>query len=150
MQVLRFDVIRSLTVLFGLLAFMVVPGPVAAQSTDQVRRRNASRRSLLSRTGVSPGRLRLPVERGSFQAGRRRQGWRRPLPGLNRRVPPPSEWRFWMRIAPAGIPMLLEAAKETAGALIRGQLESGGWDNLIEFDPRAAIEVCLPDRSGNQ
>ncbi len=33
-------------------------------------------------------------------------------------------------------PMLLEAAKETAVALLRGQLVSGGWDNLIEFDPQ--------------
>ena len=35
-----------------------------------------------------------------------------------------------------GDPVLLEAAKETAGALVRGQLESGGWDNMIEFDPQ--------------
>ncbi|MGI9474517.1 MAG: pectate lyase [Rubripirellula sp.] len=34
-----------------------------------------------------------------------------------------------------GDPLLLEAAKETAEALQRGQLESGGWDNRIEFDP---------------
>ena len=32
-------------------------------------------------------------------------------------------------------PLLLEAAKETAEALRQGQLESGGWDNLIEFAP---------------
>jgi len=30
---------------------------------------------------------------------------------------------------------LLEAAKEVAQALIWGQLESGGWDNQIEFAP---------------
>jgi hypothetical protein len=34
-----------------------------------------------------------------------------------------------------GDSVLLEAAKETANALIRGQLRSGGWDNMIEFDP---------------
>ena len=34
-----------------------------------------------------------------------------------------------------GDPVLLEAARETAGALVRGQLRSGGWDNRIEFDP---------------
>lgn len=28
----------------------------------------------------------------------------------------------------------LEAARETAGALVRGQLCNGGWDKLIEFD----------------
>ena len=32
--------------------------------------------------------------------------------------------------------LLLEAAKETAAALVRGQLRSGGWDNQIEFDPK--------------
>ena len=30
-------------------------------------------------------------------------------------------------------PILLEAARETAEALIRGQLHSGGWDHRIEF-----------------
>lgn len=34
-----------------------------------------------------------------------------------------------------GEKILLNAAKETAVALIRGQLRSGGWDNRIEFDP---------------
>jgi hypothetical protein len=29
---------------------------------------------------------------------------------------------------------LLEAAVETARALVKGQLQSGGWDNFIEFD----------------
>lgn len=32
-------------------------------------------------------------------------------------------------------PLLLEAARETAGSLLRGQLVSGGWDNQMEFDP---------------
>jgi uncharacterized protein YyaL (SSP411 family) len=30
----------------------------------------------------------------------------------------------------------LEAATEAAGALVRGQLRSGGWDYRIEFDPK--------------
>jgi len=30
----------------------------------------------------------------------------------------------------------LEAARETAAALIYGQLKSGGWTNVIDFDPR--------------
>jgi PelA/Pel-15E family pectate lyase len=34
-----------------------------------------------------------------------------------------------------GDPYYLEAAKETAMALVRGQLLSGGWDYRIEFDP---------------
>lgn len=32
-------------------------------------------------------------------------------------------------------PYLLDAATETARALVKGQLVSGGWDNSIEFDP---------------
>src|SRR5690606_8405942 len=35
-----------------------------------------------------------------------------------------------------GDPLLRDAALETAEALIQGQLESGGWDNRIEFDPQ--------------
>lgn len=50
-----------------------------------------------------------------------------------------------------GDEVLLEAARETAGALVRGQLESGGWDNLIEFAPedraRYAYRVDEPDGS---
>lgn len=34
-----------------------------------------------------------------------------------------------------GDPLLREAAVETGMALVNGQLESGGWDNMIEFDP---------------
>ena len=34
-----------------------------------------------------------------------------------------------------GDPYYLDAARETALALVRGQLRSGGWDNRIEFDP---------------
>src|SRR3954453_12562777 len=30
----------------------------------------------------------------------------------------------------------LDAAKAAAGALVRGQLRSGGWDYAIEFDPQ--------------
>src|SRR5262245_7818462 len=32
-------------------------------------------------------------------------------------------------------PWYLEAARETAEALVHGQLESGGWTNLIDFNP---------------
>tara|TARA_R110002049_G_scaffold2750_8_gene22241 strand:+ start:187112 stop:188617 length:1506 start_codon:yes stop_codon:yes gene_type:complete len=33
-------------------------------------------------------------------------------------------------------PLLLDAAQETAFALVRGQLRSGGWDVRIEFEPK--------------
>jgi hypothetical protein len=36
-----------------------------------------------------------------------------------------------------GDPYYLEAARETAHGLIQGQLKSGGWTYLIEFDPAA-------------
>ena len=35
-----------------------------------------------------------------------------------------------------GDPYYLEAATETAHALVKGQLQSGGWDYRIEFDPK--------------
>jgi len=35
-----------------------------------------------------------------------------------------------------GDPYYLEAARETAHALVRTQLESGGWDYRLEFDPK--------------
>ena len=46
----------------------------------------------------------------------------------------------------------LEAARETAYALVRGQLQSGGWDYRIEFDPqqrkRYAYRVDKDQRTG--
>ena len=48
-------------------------------------------------------------------------------------------------------PFYLEAARETAEALIRGQLESGGWDYRIYFDPnqrrRYAYRVDSPTQA---
>jgi Pectic acid lyase len=50
-------------------------------------------------------------------------------------------------------PTLLEAAIETAIALVNGQLESGGWDNMIEFAPserrRYAYRVDRHDNPGS-
>jgi len=45
-------------------------------------------------------------------------------------------------------PMLLEAARETAEALRQGQLESGGWDNLIEFAPEDRARYAYRTDSG--
>jgi hypothetical protein len=48
----------------------------------------------------------------------------------------------------------LEAARQTAQALVQGQLESGGWDYRIEFDPqeraRYAYRVDRDKRSDNR
>jgi len=38
-------------------------------------------------------------------------------------------------------PILLEAAKEVANALVLGQLDSGGWDNQIEFSAKKRSEI---------
>ncbi len=132
---LRFVAMRSLIVLLGLLAFTVVSRPVAAQSPDQVRR--AMHRA-----------VRFFREQASTQGGyvyqwsadlAKREGegkvdettvWIQP-PGT-----PAVGIAFLNAYRACGDPMLLEAAKETADALVRGQLESGGWDNLIEFNPQ--------------
>jgi PelA/Pel-15E family pectate lyase len=37
--------------------------------------------------------------------------------------------------------LFLEAAREAAGALLYGQLQSGGWTNLIDFDPAGGRRV---------
>ncbi|MEO6808497.1 MAG: pectate lyase [Isosphaeraceae bacterium] len=42
----------------------------------------------------------------------------------------------------AGDPYYLDAARETAHALVRGQLRSGGWDYSIEFDPRLRSRIA--------
>jgi len=50
-------------------------------------------------------------------------------------------------------PYYLDAATETALALVRGQLVSGGWDYRIEFDPRLrprySYRVDGPEERGN-
>ena len=43
---------------------------------------------------------------------------------------------------------LLEAAVETAGALVRGQLESGGWEYRIVFDPVKRLEYAYREPPG--
>ena len=49
-----------------------------------------------------------------------------------------------------GEPVLKQALLQTTEALVRGQLESGGWGNNIEFDPQKrrehAYRVDFPDR----
>ncbi len=51
-----------------------------------------------------------------------------------------------------GDPQLIEAAKETAAALLRGQLRSGGWDNRIEFAPedRRRYAYRVDDTAGDK
>jgi hypothetical protein len=55
-------------------------------------------------------------------------------------VQPPGTPSVGMAFLPAyeatGDKYYLDAARETAMALVRGQLQSGGWDYRIEFDPK--------------
>jgi PelA/Pel-15E family pectate lyase len=44
----------------------------------------------------------------------------------------------------------LDAARETAHALVRGQLRSGGWDYRIEFDPKARKKAAYRTDRGNE
>ena len=44
----------------------------------------------------------------------------------------------------------LEAARETAEALLKGQLRSGGWTYQVEFDPALRKKFALPHRSAQQ
>jgi PelA/Pel-15E family pectate lyase len=48
-----------------------------------------------------------------------------------------------------GDPYYLEAARETAMALVRGQLRSGGWHYAIEFDPSLRKKVAYRIDGGN-
>ena len=129
---------------------MVVPGPIAAQSTDQVR--HAMHRA-----------VRFFREQASAQGGyvyqwsadlSKREGEGK-VAETTAWIEPPGTPAVGMAFLDAyrtcGDPVLLAAAKQTAGALVRGQLESGGWDNLIEFDPQQRLKFAYrTDRATNE
>lgn len=48
---------------------------------------------------------------------------------------PAMGFAFLRAYEATGDPLHLEAAKDAADALVAGQLASGGWDYLVEFDP---------------
>ena len=64
------------------------------------------------------------------------QGWSQP-PGT-----PAVGLAYLSAFKATGRTIFLDAAKETAYALIRTQLESGGWQGLLEFDPAARRAWC--------
>ncbi len=64
------------------------------------------------------------------------QGWSQP-PGT-----PAVGLAFLAAFEATGRPLFLEATRETADALIRTQLESGGWQGLLEFEPAARQAWC--------
>jgi len=49
-----------------------------------------------------------------------------------------------------GEPLCLEAARQTARALVLGQLRSGGWDYRIEFDPRQRARIAYRVNGGSR
>ncbi len=55
---------------------------------------------------------------------------------------PAVGWAFLDAYEATGDRFHLEAARETGGALLRGQLRSGGWQDRIEFDPAARARVA--------
>jgi hypothetical protein len=64
------------------------------------------------------------------------QGWSQP-PGT-----PAVGLAYLAAFKATGRELFLNAAKETAEALIRTQLQSGGWQGLLEFDPAARGMWC--------
>ncbi len=70
------------------------------------------------------------------------RGWAQP-PGT------PSVGRAFLAAHEAtGEDCYLEAARETAHALVRGQLESGGWTYVLEFDPAERRKFAYREGGG--
>lgn len=71
------------------------------------------------------------------------QGWSEP-PGT-----PAVGLAYLAAFKATGQPSFLEAAKETGQALIKTQLESGGWQGLLEFDAIARKSWCYRVDAGH-
>lgn len=131
----RAVILRRSSFIASLLALLLAPGIAAAQSDEGVRD-SMHRAVKFFREQVSShgGYVYRCSEDLSKREGEDKVGadtaWIQP-PGT-----PAVGIAYLEAYHRCGDPILLEAAKETAGALIRGQLQSGGWDNMIEFDPQ--------------
>lgn len=126
---------RLLMIALGAFLFSPSPLTARAQSTEQVR--EAMHRA-----------VRFFQDQASVQGGyvyqwsadlTKREGEGK-VEATTAWVQPPGTPAVGMAYLHAyqmcGDAVLLDAAKQTANALIQGQLESGGWDNRIEFDPK--------------
>ncbi len=71
------------------------------------------------------------------------QGWAEP-PGT-----PAVGLAYLIAFKATGQQLFLDAALETAQALVRTQLESGGWQGLLEFDPAARQSWCYRSDKDN-
>jgi hypothetical protein len=76
------------------------------------------------------------AERGAEGKTTPSQGWTEP-PGT-----PAVGLAYLAAFKATGQQFFLDASLETARALIRTQLESGGWRSLLEFDPEARQSWC--------
>jgi len=126
------EVLPKWIIPFGVMALLLIPNSARAQQPDQVR--DALRRAVeffRGRVSVEGGYVYQWSEDLSKREGEGKVGagtaWIEP-PGT-----PAVGMAYLDAYRRCGEPILLEAAKETAGALVRGQLVSGGWDNRIEF-----------------
>lgn len=135
------NVKRSVLALVAILVVMCGPDSAAAQDADQVR--EAMHRAVQffrSQASTQGGYVFQWSEDLSKREGEGKVGestvWIEP-PGT-----PAVGLAFLDAYRTCHDPLLLEAAKETAGALVRGQLESGGWDNLIELDPQQRVKFA--------
>src|SRR5262245_56747982 len=70
------------------------------------------------------------------------QAWVQP-PGT-----PSMGMAFLRAFEATGDAYYLDAAKETAYALVKGQLRSGGWDYHIEFDPKLRPQYAYRSEKG--
>ncbi|CAN5875084.1 pectate lyase [soil metagenome] len=116
---------------------LLIPGaataeepPLREQAAEALKRGGAFFRSEVSTEGGYLWRYSedLETREGEGRAGKS-TAWVQP-PGT-----PSIGLAFLSAWEATGDMEYLEAARETAMALVRGQLQSGGWDYRIEFDP---------------
>jgi PelA/Pel-15E family pectate lyase len=127
---------RSTTAAF----FAFVIGVVALPAWSQELRPQAE---AALRKAVDYFRTQVSVEGGylwSYSEDLSRRAGERQATATMAWVQPPGTPSVGMAYLSAyqatGDGYLLDAARETAHALVKGQLNSGGWDYHIEFDPR--------------
>ncbi|HUR59343.1 MAG TPA: pectate lyase [Opitutaceae bacterium] len=127
------------TALFcGALALLAAPlhaanEPLAAEARAAMEKSTAFIRSIATEGGYLWRYSTDLKERAGENVATPTQIWVQP-PGT------PSMGMAFLRAHEAtGDARYLEAARDAATALAIGQLESGGWDYLVEFDPKLSV-----------
>lgn len=140
---------RTAGLVLSLLGGVALAGPVVAQDSLPGRARVALARATafmrsLSTEGGYLWRYSTDLqERAGENVATPTQIWVQP-PGT------PSMGQAFLRAwRVTGDPAYLEAARAAAEALARGQLESGGWDYLVDFDPAAARRWYRKSEAGS-